>query len=348
MTTRDKLEQVLEYIINEEQEKASDLLHDVFVEKARTVYEDLMDQDEDLEGYEEEINSDEIAEEDHEPAMDMDMDDAEGDVADDMAMDVDPEMDGEEAGPDEIESNFEKVEDAIEELRQSFQAILGGDMEEPEGDMDMSDEEMGAMDSSEEDMMDSFEYEEESVDEEVELDLSDDEDEDLEEDYDYVDEALKRKHHRKNKAAMYQRDQEVDPSVDEALKRKHHRKNKAAMYQRDQEVDPQAKGKKAKEKTDEAYEMVDEAATLTQVKMPYNTSEKSTSPVAKGSNKPGGTVNQSMMKDGGGEGKKLTTTAKVMNTGNVNVPGAKQKLSSVATPKNSDAAGNTTSPNNGM
>jgi len=40
MTTREKLEQVLEYIINEESEKASDLLHDVFVEKARTVYED--------------------------------------------------------------------------------------------------------------------------------------------------------------------------------------------------------------------------------------------------------------------------------------------------------------------
>jgi len=324
MTTRDKLEQVLEYIINEEQEKASDLLHDVFVEKARTVYEDLMDQDEDLEGYEEEINSDEIAEEeDDEPAMDMDMDDAEGDVADDMAMDVDPEMDGEEAGPDEIESNFEKVEDAIEELRQSFQAILGGDMEEPEGDMDMGDEEMGAMDSSEEDMMDSFENEEESVDEEVELDESDDEDEDLEEDYDYVDEAA------------------VRPKHAEKLKGK----KKAAEYQRDQAVEPKGKGKK---KTDEAYELVDEAATLTQVKMPHNTSEKSTSPVAKGSNKPGGTVNQSMMKDGGGEGKKLTTTAKVMNTGNVNVPGAKQKLSSVATPKNSDAAGNTTSPNNGM
>ena len=320
MTTRDKLEQVLEYIINEEQEKASDLLHDVFVEKARTVYEDLMDQDEDLEGYEEEINADEIAEEeDDEPAMDMDMDDAEGDVADDMAMDVDPEMDGEEAGPDEIESNFEKVEDAIEELRQSFQAILGGDMEEPEDDMDMG-EEMGAMDSDEENMMDSVENDEENVDEEVELDESDDEDEDLEEDYDYVDEALKR----------------VD------------RKKKAAEYQRDQAVDPKAKGKKAKEKTDEAYEMVDEAATLTQVKMPHNTSEKSTSPVAKGSNKPGGTVNHSLNKDGGGEGKKLTTTAKVMNTGNVNVPGAKHKLSSVATPKNSDAAGNTTSPNNGM
>jgi len=129
MTTRDKLEKVLEYIINEESEKASDLLHDVFVEKARTVYEDLMGQDEDLEDYEEEISSDEIAEEeDEEEDMEMDMDDATADVADDMAMDVEPEMDDEGDAPDEIESNFEKVEDAIEELRQSFQAILGGEM----------------------------------------------------------------------------------------------------------------------------------------------------------------------------------------------------------------------------
>jgi len=185
------------------------------------------------------------------------------------------------------------------------------------------EDEMGAMDSSEEDMMDSLENEEENVDEEVELDESDDEDEDLEEDYDYVDEAA------------------IRPKHAEKLKGK----KKAAEYQRDQAVEPKGKGKK---KTDEAYEMVDEAATLTQVKMPHNTSEKSTSPVAKGSNKPGGTVSQSMMKDGGGEGKKLATSAKVMNTGNVNVPGAKQKLQSVATPKNSDAAGNTTSPNNGM
>ena len=38
MTTREKLEKVLEFIINEENEKASDLLHDVFVEKGRGIY----------------------------------------------------------------------------------------------------------------------------------------------------------------------------------------------------------------------------------------------------------------------------------------------------------------------
>lgn len=284
MTTRDKLEKVLEYIINEESEKASDLLHDVFVEKARTVYEDLMGQDEDLEEYEEEINTDEIEEEEDPEEMEMGMDDAEADVADDMAMDIAPDMeaDDEEAAPDEIESNFEKVEDAIEELRQSFQAILGDEMKDEDDEMEsveMEEEEIGAMESVEEDEEETTTESAETEEEELEEDLNEEEeDEELDEDFDYV----------------------------------------------------------------------DESATLTAVKTPHNTSEKSHSPVAKAGNKPGGPVSSSMMKDAGAEGKKAHMAPKMMNTGNVNVPGAKQKLASVAMPKSSEAAGNTTSPNNGM
>ena len=42
-TTRSKLEQVLEYLVNNESEKASELLHDVIVEKARKIHEELID-----------------------------------------------------------------------------------------------------------------------------------------------------------------------------------------------------------------------------------------------------------------------------------------------------------------
>ena len=49
MTTREKLEKVLEFIINEENEKASDLLHDVFVEKARGIYEEIATEDDEIE-----------------------------------------------------------------------------------------------------------------------------------------------------------------------------------------------------------------------------------------------------------------------------------------------------------
>ena len=48
MTTQ-KLEQVLEYLVNEENEKATDLLHEVFVEKAKTIYSDLVESDADIE-----------------------------------------------------------------------------------------------------------------------------------------------------------------------------------------------------------------------------------------------------------------------------------------------------------
>ena len=48
--SKQKLEQVLEYLINEEEEKARDLLHTVFVEKARSIHESLIeDEDEDIE-----------------------------------------------------------------------------------------------------------------------------------------------------------------------------------------------------------------------------------------------------------------------------------------------------------
>ena len=48
MTTQ-KLEQVLEYLVNEENDKATDLLHEVFVEKAKTIYSDLVESDADIE-----------------------------------------------------------------------------------------------------------------------------------------------------------------------------------------------------------------------------------------------------------------------------------------------------------
>ena len=42
-TTKSKLEQVLEYLVNNESEKAQELLHDVIVEKARKIHEELIE-----------------------------------------------------------------------------------------------------------------------------------------------------------------------------------------------------------------------------------------------------------------------------------------------------------------
>ena len=44
-----KFEQLIEYVINDEEEKARALFHDIVVEKSRNIYEEIMsDEDEDL------------------------------------------------------------------------------------------------------------------------------------------------------------------------------------------------------------------------------------------------------------------------------------------------------------
>jgi hypothetical protein len=45
MTDRSKFEQMLEYLINEDQEKAKELFHDIVVEKSREIYENLLQDD---------------------------------------------------------------------------------------------------------------------------------------------------------------------------------------------------------------------------------------------------------------------------------------------------------------
>ena len=49
-----KFEQLLDYIINEEQDKAKELFHEIIVDKSREIYEGLIDE-QDLEAIEEEI-----------------------------------------------------------------------------------------------------------------------------------------------------------------------------------------------------------------------------------------------------------------------------------------------------
>ena len=68
MTTAEKLEKVLEYVVNDEQSKASDLLHEVFVEKAKNIYENILDDEQPVD---ENIDvEEEIAEDDPESLED--------------------------------------------------------------------------------------------------------------------------------------------------------------------------------------------------------------------------------------------------------------------------------------
>jgi len=158
---KNSLVKVLEYLVNDEREKAADLLHNVFVEKAKNhwaaitesdevVEDDIQDEDldetidvsdeeddflNDIESAEEEIDQEEIfddedmsGEEDYGDEEDMDMTMDMGDIGGD-----DEDMDMDASDPEEALTN---VEDAIAELRAAFADLMGDDSE----DMDNEEE----------------------------------------------------------------------------------------------------------------------------------------------------------------------------------------------------------------
>lgn len=123
MSHREKLEQVLELLINEETDAASELLHTVIVEKARTMYEDLVD--EDFGGDEKEDFADEIEADKDEIESDEIYDDEEGEEGE--------EISDEPASEEEVEDRLEDVESQLAELTVQFDQIMGGDEEGIEG-----------------------------------------------------------------------------------------------------------------------------------------------------------------------------------------------------------------------
>ena len=184
MSERNKLEQVLELLLAEDNERAEELLHEYVVETARAEYERILDEDEVVETEETEEETVEESEESEEEAVEEAIDDSDpeadfvSDVADTDAGIDDDEIGGfgseEEAGEEEdLEDKVDSLEDELEDLRAEFEKLLSGE-EEGEGeelpvDMDME--------------MDMEQPEEESI----EYDL----DEEVEEDEEVVEEATK-------------------------------------------------------------------------------------------------------------------------------------------------------------
>jgi len=156
-----KYEQLIEYIINDEEDKAKELFHDIVVETSRDIYENLIDEEdfaeeESVEDMSDAIEADEegISEEDDEMDMEMpDMDDEEG------------EEEGEEAEEEELEDRVMDLEDALDELKAEFDSMMDDDGEEkPEMDMDM-DMEMEATETDEEAVSEETVEEDEAIEE---------------------------------------------------------------------------------------------------------------------------------------------------------------------------------------
>jgi hypothetical protein len=164
-----KYEQLIEYIINEQEDKARELFHQIVVEKSRDIYESLIDEQDleevggnEVESMVDEITGDEEGMQEAEDDMgddeeDMDAGDDMGDDEEDMDMDADDDMGGDDdmgmGGGDDMENRVMDLEDALDELKAEFDALMGGgdDMGMDGDDMGMDDG-MGMGDEGDEDM----------------------------------------------------------------------------------------------------------------------------------------------------------------------------------------------------
>jgi len=159
-----RFEQLIEFVINDEDAKARELFHDIVVEKSRQIYEELMAQeDEDLEEGDmggdasEQLINDVEAEEQTNMSMEGEDDD----------MSMDDEEDAADAGDDEegfsmgddggtepaSKDDIMNLEDKLDQLMAEFEGLMGGngdDMGPEEGGdaIEMDDtEEMGMMEA---------------------------------------------------------------------------------------------------------------------------------------------------------------------------------------------------------
>jgi len=152
--SQNKFEQLIELFIAEDEAAAKDLFHEIVVEKSRDIYESLVDEDQVEETAEVEEAVEEVEE--------SDFDEAElgGDAADDMIDDIEADEEGlsmeDDEGDEEIEDRVVDLEDALDELKAEFEALMGGDDAADDDamdmDMDMGDEE-GEEEGEEEDEM---------------------------------------------------------------------------------------------------------------------------------------------------------------------------------------------------
>ena len=159
-----KFEQLIDLIINENEEQARALFHDIVVEKSREIYESMMDEDEmsdNPSGMVEDL-LDEIGSEEHGMAEGEDEEFDIEDMDDDGEEAIDIEMDDEEGGEEGLEDRVVDLEDKLDQLMAEFEDIMGGDdmgdddMGDEEGMDDMGGDDMGDMEGEEDPMMEAI------------------------------------------------------------------------------------------------------------------------------------------------------------------------------------------------
>ena len=146
-----KFEKLIEYIINDEDQKARELFHDIVVEKSRDIYESIMDEEQ----MEERVHGDQVGDMVDEIGHEESVGEAEDEFADagEEELGGDEDLGGEESGEEfggdtegnpaeeEIEDKVMNIDAKLDELLAKFDEIMGDvDGEEPAGD-DMGAEE---------------------------------------------------------------------------------------------------------------------------------------------------------------------------------------------------------------
>ena len=179
-----KYEQLVEFIINDETDKARELFHKIVVEKSRDIYESLVEE-EDLD---EVMGGNEVEEMVNDVQMDeegISEEEEYGEEGEESEEDEDGAFDHDEMGGEEqdVETRVDDLESALDELKAEFDALMAGEEHEEEKFPGIHDgeegEEMGNEEfyEAEEDEEDSEELDESKEEDDEE----DDEEEDLEE-----------------------------------------------------------------------------------------------------------------------------------------------------------------------
>lgn len=155
-----KFEKLIDLIINEDQERAEQLFHEIVVEKSREIYEGLMSEDMTsslLDEIEMEETNDMAMEDEDETEFtddemidgDYDTEDGDMEMSDEEEISFDDEDEDEDhhadvGGEEELENRVVDLEDKLDELMAEFEAKMGS------GDDEMDDEEEVEVDSEEE------------------------------------------------------------------------------------------------------------------------------------------------------------------------------------------------------
>ena len=153
-----KFETLIDLIINENEEQARALFHDIVVEKSREIYEDIMNDEMD-EGMGGQVGQmmDEISAEEEGMTEEEDEEIDFDDEGDDDIVDIESDEEGSEEG---VEDRLVSIEDKLDQLMAEFEEIMGnGDaegmddmggeegMDDMGGEEDMGDEEAAMMEA---------------------------------------------------------------------------------------------------------------------------------------------------------------------------------------------------------